>query len=118
MKSCGMRDETHVRFVASTTTDNLLIPAAKAGDHSAFMELWMRHSRRAFRMAYRIMGNRDDAEDVLQDTWIKAYVDVDTNNEAPPIPTLLNGHRSLRVRTPPTKRRERRETSMDVADGE
>jgi RNA polymerase sigma-70 factor (ECF subfamily) len=56
MKSCGMRDEPQVKFVASTTTDNRLISAAKSGDHSAFMELWMRHSRRAFRMAYRRSG--------------------------------------------------------------
>jgi RNA polymerase sigma-70 factor (ECF subfamily) len=118
MKSRGMRDETQVKFVASTTTDNLLIPAAKAGDHSAFMELWMRHSRRAFRMVYRIMGNRDDAEDVLQDTWMKAYVHLNTFNERAQFSTWLTRIAINSALMTLRRRRSHPETAMDVADGE
>jgi RNA polymerase sigma-70 factor (ECF subfamily) len=32
----------------------------------------------AFKTAYRIMGNRDDAEDVIQEAWMKAYVHLNT----------------------------------------
>jgi RNA polymerase sigma-70 factor, ECF subfamily len=118
MKSCGMRDEPQVKFVASTTTDNLLISAAKSGDHSAFMELWMRHSRGAFRMAYRIMGNRDDAEDVVQDTWMKAYVHLNAFNERAQFSTWLTRIAINSALMTLRRRRSHPETSMDVADGE
>jgi RNA polymerase sigma-70 factor (ECF subfamily) len=58
-----------VKSVASAATDEVLIAAAKSGDHPAFVELWTRHSNKAFKMAHRIMGNRDDAEDAIQDAW-------------------------------------------------
>jgi RNA polymerase sigma-70 factor, ECF subfamily len=67
-----------VKFVATTPTDEVLIAAAKSGDHPAFLELWTRHSTRAFRTAYRITGNRYDAEDAFQDAWMRAYTHLNT----------------------------------------
>jgi RNA polymerase sigma-70 factor (ECF subfamily) len=43
----------------------------------AFRELVERHSRMVFRMAYRMTGNEQDAEDVVQETFLKAYRGMD-----------------------------------------
>jgi hypothetical protein len=61
-----------VKSVAPAATDEVLVAAAKLGDHPAFVELCRRHSNTAFKMAYRITGNRDDAEDAIQDAWMRA----------------------------------------------
>src|ERR1700676_4249516 len=73
-----LQEQINVELVVPAAIDEVLVAAAKLGDHPAFAELWMRHSNTAFKMAYRIMGNRDDAEDVTQDAWMKAYVHLTT----------------------------------------
>jgi RNA polymerase sigma-70 factor (ECF subfamily) len=80
MESQTQRDALlpSVKFVATAPTDEALIAAAKSGDHRAFLELWTRHSNRAFKTAYRITGNRYDAEDASQDTWMRAYTHLKT----------------------------------------
>ncbi|MDX6456904.1 MAG: hypothetical protein QOE55_601, partial [Acidobacteriaceae bacterium] len=70
-------DKMSIELLASAT-DEVLVAAAKLGDCAAFAELWERHSNMAFRMAYRIIGNQDDAEDVVQEAWMKAYVHLKT----------------------------------------
>src|SRR5207244_8062245 len=43
------------------------------GDSEAFRTLVERHSRRAFQLAFRMTGNEHDAEDVVQEAFIRAY---------------------------------------------
>jgi len=50
-----------------------LVHAAKAGDISAFEQLVKRYDRNVFRIAQHITQNREDAEDVVQDAFLKAY---------------------------------------------
>ena len=50
-----------------------LVQAAKSGDVSAFEELVRRYDRNVFRIAQHITQNREDAEDVVQDAFLKAY---------------------------------------------
>src|SRR6266508_6258863 len=50
-----------------------LVRAAKCGDVSAFEELVKRYDRNVFRIAQHITQNREDAEDVVQDAFLKAY---------------------------------------------
>src|SRR5262250_2164823 len=50
-----------------------LVQAAKKGDDSAFEELVRRYDRNVFRIAQHITQNREDAEDVVQDAFLKAY---------------------------------------------
>jgi RNA polymerase sigma-70 factor (ECF subfamily) len=50
-----------------------LVLAAKAGDVSAFEDLVRRYDRNVFRIAQHITQNREDAEDVVQDAFLKAY---------------------------------------------
>ena len=54
-------------------TDNVLTLAAKSGNGFAFVELSRRHSKRIQLHVYRILGNWEDAEDVVQDSLLKAY---------------------------------------------
>jgi RNA polymerase sigma-70 factor (ECF subfamily) len=49
---------------------------ARAGNRDAFRTLVERHSRAVFRVAYRITGNEQDAEDVVQDAFLKAYLEL------------------------------------------
>src|SRR5881398_3698823 len=50
-----------------------LVQAAKSGDVSAFEELVRRYDRNVFRIAQHITQNREDAEEVVQDAFLKAY---------------------------------------------
>ncbi len=53
--------------------DIALATEAKQGDKGAFTELVNRYAQRVFRVARHITKNDQDAEDVLQDTFLKAY---------------------------------------------
>jgi len=58
----------------SAVSDELaLVQAAKQGDVSAFEQLVKRYDRNIFRIAQHITQNREDAEDVVQDAFLKAY---------------------------------------------
>src|SRR6266478_6979625 len=60
--------------VSEPVSDELaLVNAARAGDVTAFEELVRRYDRNVFRIAQHITQNREDAEDVVQDAFIKAY---------------------------------------------
>jgi len=54
-------------------SDGAAIEAVLAGDRDAFGELVRRHSRMLFRLAYRMTGNEADADDVVQDAFLRAY---------------------------------------------
>ena len=53
--------------------DQAAIQAVLAGDKEAYGALVVRYSGRLFRVAFRITGNEADAEDVVQDTWLRGY---------------------------------------------
>jgi RNA polymerase sigma-70 factor (ECF subfamily) len=54
-------------------TDAALVATARAGDRDAFRALVERHSHSLFRLAYRMTGHEQDAEDVVQETFLRAY---------------------------------------------
>ncbi len=54
-------------------TDAMAVALAREGDDQAFRVLVERHSRSLFRLAFRMTGNREDAEDVVQETFLRAY---------------------------------------------
>jgi RNA polymerase sigma-70 factor (ECF subfamily) len=55
------------------TEEQLLVQAAKRGEVAAFEDLVRRYDRNVFRIAQHITQNREDAEDVVQDAFLKAY---------------------------------------------
>lgn len=57
----------------SASDEMVLVQAAKAGDVGAFEQLVKRYDRNIFRIAQHITQNREDAEDVTQDAFLKAY---------------------------------------------
>src|SRR3989442_3025121 len=46
---------------------------ARQGDSEAFRAVVERHGRSVFRLAYRMTGNEQDAEDVVQESFLRAY---------------------------------------------
>src|SRR5271166_484149 len=54
-------------------TDVEAVGRARSGDSNAFRVLVERHSRSLFRLAFRMTGNQQDAEDVVQDSFLRAY---------------------------------------------
>jgi RNA polymerase sigma-70 factor (ECF subfamily) len=50
-----------------------LVAAAKAGDHDAFAELMRATEADIYTLAFRLMGNAEDARDVAQEAYLRAY---------------------------------------------
>ncbi len=55
-------------------SDLELVQQVRAGDRRAFTELMHRHQQRVYWIARRIVGNHADADDVAQETFVKAYL--------------------------------------------
>ena len=49
------------------------MPLVEAGDAAAFAALYDRHGRAAYSLAYRMMGEKQEAEDVVQEAFIKVW---------------------------------------------
>jgi RNA polymerase sigma-70 factor (ECF subfamily) len=62
-------------------SDRELVEATKSGDTQAFEELVFRHERRVLAMAQRIVNNWEDAEDVSQESFHKAFLHLGTFQE-------------------------------------
>ena len=58
------------------TEELVLVHAAKAGDLEAFSQLVTRYDRNIFRIAQHITHNDEDAQDVVQDAFLKAYTNL------------------------------------------
>lgn len=56
------------------TSDEALVSKAKSGDRQSFVELCNRHGRCVKLKILQIVRNRDDSEDVLQETLMRAYM--------------------------------------------
>ncbi len=57
----------------AATPDEVLIASARSGNTDDFGELVRRHSRQVYGMSFRMLKNREDAEDNLQNAFCKAY---------------------------------------------
>jgi RNA polymerase sigma-70 factor, ECF subfamily len=53
--------------------DVAYIRQVQAGDRDAFRALVERHSRTVFRVAFRVVGNEEDAEEIVQETFMRGY---------------------------------------------
>ena len=54
-------------------TDAAVVGRARAGDADAFREIVERHGRALFRLAFLMTGNQQDAEDVVRESFLRAY---------------------------------------------
>ena len=71
-------------------TDLAAVSRARGGDADAFRDLVQRHSRTIFRVAYRMTGNEHDADDVVQETFLRAYRQIDKFEERANFGTWLH----------------------------
>ena len=81
--------ETSCRTSINKHSDGALVAAARSGDHQAFEELVLRHKQKAFAVAQRITNNREDAEDVVQESFHKAFLHLDSFQEKSRFSTWL-----------------------------
>jgi len=70
-------------------SDGALVAATKHGDIQAFEELVLRHRQRVLAVAQRITKNREDAEDVAQESFHKAFLHLDAFQEKSRLSTWL-----------------------------
>lgn len=63
---------------ADERTDDALVAAAAAGDEEAFETLFERHRRQVARIAGRFFAQRDQIEEIIQDTFTKIYLALHT----------------------------------------
>ncbi|MBL7069721.1 MAG: RNA polymerase sigma factor [Candidatus Omnitrophica bacterium] len=61
---------------AANTSDESLLERAKDGDKSAFDIFYNRHKRRILNYVYRMIGRREAAEEITQDVFMKAYMNL------------------------------------------
>ena len=82
-------DEVHVN-------ENEQIIHARRGDETAWIALTQRHQDAVFRFAYLLLGDADDADDVAQETFIRAFYALDRfDAERPLRPWLLQIAKNL-----------------------
>jgi RNA polymerase sigma-70 factor (ECF subfamily) len=61
----------------SKTDDTKLIERCRSGDRKAFEALLMQYERPVFNAAYRMLNNRDDAQDITQSVFLKVFENFD-----------------------------------------
>lgn len=70
----------YTKIEESFADDAKLLVCVQVGDHAAFASLVRRHSLRFYRVAYRFMGSKSEAEDVVQDAFLKLWEKPDSWN--------------------------------------
>jgi len=94
-------------------SDQELIERYRSGDSSAFGELFQRHGRKIYALAYRMTGTHQEAEDTMQDTFLRAHRYITASDR-----DISNVHAWLRRvainRMVDQRRSERAQESMDA----
>jgi RNA polymerase sigma-70 factor, ECF subfamily len=65
--------EPGCNVTVTNPTDAELVEACLAGDRDAFGILVARHQQQVYKLCYRFVGNHEDASDLAQDVFIRAY---------------------------------------------
>lgn len=66
-------NSTAIRNRAELDSDNALVKRARDGEFEAFEVLFERHRQLVYRFAYQMAPRRDDAEDIVQEAFVRAY---------------------------------------------
>ena len=64
--------------LAHINTDEMLVARLRAGETSAFELLMRRHNQRLYRLARSILRDPDDAQDAVQEAYVRAYFKLDS----------------------------------------
>jgi RNA polymerase sigma-70 factor (ECF subfamily) len=92
-----------------------LIGQVLSGDSAAFGEIVERHEDRLYNTIYRLVGSADDARDLLQDTFVKAYEKLDDFRGGSSLYTWLF---RIAVNTSLSHRRRRKWVQMGAPAGD
>lgn len=93
--------------------DTAFIELAQQGDRAAFGELVRRYQKRAYAVAYGLVGNREDALELAQDSFAKAYKAMDRFDPAMPFYPWLYRIVKNTCLNHLNKRKRRGEVSLD-----
>ncbi|HTK52961.1 MAG TPA: RNA polymerase sigma factor [Gemmatimonadaceae bacterium] len=94
-------------FNLATMTDAILVRRVLDGDTAAFTMLVDRHAAACTRFATRMLGNREDAEDATQETFLRAYRSLARYEERQTFRTWLFQILINRCRTAAVRRQRR-----------
>jgi DNA-directed RNA polymerase specialized sigma24 family protein len=94
-------------------TDNDLVQAAQSGDHEAFAELCRRHAQVARQKILAIVRHREDAEDALQETLLRAYANLGRFRQSSKFSTWITAIGINTALTVIRKRKSRRELDIE-----
>ena len=97
--------------------EKALIRAVLDGDRGAARSLYDQHVRRVFQVAYRLLGDRDQAEEATQDTFVKAFSRLDSFRGESSLGTWLHAIAVSMALTALRKKKRRllREADLDDA---
>lgn len=98
--------------------DEELVPRARAGDTRAFDDLVRRYQRRIYALAYNMTSNREDADDIAQETFSKAYRSLKRFHGRSSFYTWLYAIASNLSLNLLRKRKRRPQASLDALDEE
>jgi RNA polymerase sigma-70 factor, ECF subfamily len=76
MYTVELSPQPHPSYEHSPFDDDQLVIAAQCGSESAFRELYRRNSRRVYWSISRVAKDRADAEDALQDSFMRAFIHI------------------------------------------
>jgi RNA polymerase sigma-70 factor, ECF subfamily len=105
-----------IRSSLKEMSDARLVSAAKSGEAFAFFELSRRHSNKILWQAYRIVKNRQDAEDVRQESLMKAFIHLKDFEERASFSSWLTRIAINSALMSVRKKRGHIETSLDVTN--
>lgn len=97
----------------TAASDALLVTRARHGEHLAYAELCRRYRETVFRTALAITRNTDDAEDVLQDSWMRAFAHIGSFDGNSTFSTWVTRIAINSALTTLRRTRQRREFSLD-----
>lgn len=107
------RDSYDQPFAIALRTDDDLIQAAQSGDHEAFAELCRRHAQAARRRILAIVRHREDAEDAMQETLLRAYANLGRFRQSCKFSTWITAIGINAALTVIRKRKSRRESDIE-----
>ena len=119
-----VKSKCYTNSMASQNQDQILIDRCLAGDGRAFDELINRYKKQVFALIFRLVHNQTDAEDIAQETFIKAYKSFASYDPSYPFLTWLFkiAHNSaidfLRSQKPESLSIHDEENPLDIEDNQ
>jgi RNA polymerase sigma-70 factor, ECF subfamily len=103
-------------LIFAPRTDDDLVQAAQLGDKEAFAELCRRHAQATRRRILAIVRHQEDAEDAMQETLLRAYVNLGRFRRSCKFSTWITAIGINAALTVIRKRKSRRESDIELSD--